>query len=99
MIVSDLVTVGLYFIFITTIQYIYVYYIIFTISIPGKTSILYKVKLNENICITPTIGFNVEKVSPVKGVTFTVWDISGQSKPRHLWKHYFQNTQGMPLPK
>ena len=90
-----IVTVYMYFIFITTIQYIYVYYIIF--SIPGKTSILYKVKLNENICITPTIGFNVEKVSPVKGVTFTVWDISGQSKPRDLWKHYFQNTQGMPL--
>lgn len=28
----------------------------------GKTTILYKVKLNENITTIPTIGFNVETV-------------------------------------
>ncbi|CAF0954341.1 unnamed protein product [Brachionus calyciflorus] len=61
----------------------------------GKTTILYKIKLNENICSIPTIGFNVETVSPVKGVTFTVWDVGGQKKIRTLWKHYFQNTQGL----
>ncbi len=37
----------------------------------GKTSILYKVKLNENINTIPTIGFNVETVTPIKGVSFT----------------------------
>ncbi|KAH9519608.1 Auxin response factor 2A [Bulinus truncatus] len=61
----------------------------------GKTTILYKVKLNENVCTIPTIGFNVETVSPVKGVTFTVWDVGGQEKIRALWRHYFVNTQGL----
>jgi len=61
----------------------------------GKTTILYKVKLNEQVCTIPTIGFNVETVSPVKGVTFTVWDVGGQEKIRTLWRHYFQNTQGL----
>jgi ADP-ribosylation factor protein 1 len=37
----------------------------------GKTTILYKIKLNEQICTIPTIGFNVETVTPIKGVTFT----------------------------
>lgn len=42
----------------------------------GKTTILYKVKLNETVSSIPTIGFNVETVTPCKGVTFTVWDVS-----------------------
>lgn len=29
----------------------------------GKTSILYKIKLGENITTIPTIGFNVETVT------------------------------------
>jgi len=52
------------------------------------------VKLNENVCTIPTIGFNVETVSPSKGVSFTVWDVGGQDKIRRLWRHYFQNTEG-----
>jgi len=61
----------------------------------GKTTILYKVKLNEQVTTIPTIGFNVETVTPVKGVTFTVWDVGGQEKIRALWRHYFQNSQGL----
>ena len=61
----------------------------------GKTTILYKLKLNETVSTIPTIGFNVETVSPCKGVTFTVWDVGGQEKIRPLWRHYFQNTQGL----
>ncbi len=61
----------------------------------GKTSILYKVKLNENILTIPTVGFNVETVSPCKGVNFTVWDVGGQYKIRQLWRYYFQNSQGL----
>lgn len=61
----------------------------------GKTTILYKLKLNETVTTIPTIGFNVETVSPCKGVTFTVWDVGGQEKIRPLWRHYFQNTQGL----
>ena len=61
----------------------------------GKTTILYKVKLNEQISTIPTIGFNVETVTPVKGVTFTVWDVGGQQKIRQLWGHYFQDSKGL----
>jgi len=61
----------------------------------GKTTILYKVKLNENVCTIPTIGFNVETLSPVKGVTFTVWDVGGQQKIRQLWNHYYANAEGL----
>lgn len=61
----------------------------------GKTTILYKLKLNETVSSIPTIGFNVETVSPVKNVSFTVWDVGGQDKIRPLWKHYFNNTEGL----
>lgn len=61
----------------------------------GKTTILYKVKLDENICSIPTIGFNVETVTPCKGLTFTVWDVGGQKKIRQLWNYYYQNTDGL----
>ncbi len=42
----------------------------------------------------PTIGFNVETVQ-YKKIEFTVWDVGGQDKIRPLWRHYFQNTQGL----
>ena len=61
----------------------------------GKTTILYKLKLNETVTTIPTIGFNVETVSPTKNLTFTVWDVGGQDKIRPLWKHYFQGTEGL----
>ncbi|XP_019181830.1 PREDICTED: ADP-ribosylation factor 2-like [Ipomoea nil] len=44
----------------------------------GKTTILYKIKLDKNM-------------------SFTVWDVGGQDKIRPLWRHYFQNTQGLIL--
>ena len=55
---------------------------------------LYKLKMNEHIHTIPTIGFNLETVSPVKGVSFTVWDVGGQDKIRPLWRHYYQNVEG-----
>jgi len=60
----------------------------------GKTTILYKLKLGEIVTTIPTIGFNVETVE-YKNICFTVWDVGGQSKIRPLWRHYFQNTQGL----
>ncbi|CAI0434659.1 unnamed protein product [Linum tenue] len=45
----------------------------------GKTTILYKLKLGEIVTTIPTI----------------VWDVGGQDKIRPLWRHYFQNTQGL----
>ncbi|KFM02957.1 ADP-ribosylation factor 5, partial [Aptenodytes forsteri] len=42
----------------------------------------------------PPTGFNVETVE-YKNICFTVWDVGGQDKIRPLWRHYFQNTQGL----
>uniref|UniRef100_A0AAQ4S3L4 ADP-ribosylation factor 3a n=1 Tax=Gasterosteus aculeatus aculeatus TaxID=481459 RepID=A0AAQ4S3L4_GASAC len=42
----------------------------------------------------PLTGFNVETVE-YKNISFTVWDVGGQDKIRPLWRHYFQNTQGL----
>uniref|UniRef100_A0A2N9FIG3 ADP-ribosylation factor n=2 Tax=Fagus sylvatica TaxID=28930 RepID=A0A2N9FIG3_FAGSY len=39
-------------------------------------------------------SFNVEKVQ-YKNVIFTVWDVGGQEKLRPLWRHYFNNTDGL----
>lgn len=60
----------------------------------GKTTILYKLKLGEIVTTIPTIGFNVETVE-YKNISFTVWDVGGQTKIRKLWRHYFSNTDGL----
>ena len=60
----------------------------------GKTTILYKLKLGEVVTTIPTIGFNVEAVT-YKNVTFTVWDVGGQDKIRPLWRHYYEDAQGV----
>lgn len=54
-------------------------------------SVDFSVKLSR--CSLST-GFNVEKVQ-YKNVMFTVWDVGGQEKLRPLWRHYFNNTDGL----
>lgn len=61
----------------------------------GKTTVLYKLKLNETVVTIPTVGFNVETVQPTKNVSFTVWDVGGQKILRDLWKHYYQGCDGL----
>lgn len=60
----------------------------------GKTTILYKLKLNQGVTTIPTVGFNVETVV-YKNVKFNVWDVGGQDKIRPLWRHYYTGTQGL----
>ena len=60
----------------------------------GKTTILYKIKLNETVNTIPTIGFNVEQLN-YKNLTFNCWDIGGQLKLRNLWQHYYDNNNGL----
>lgn len=38
----------------------------------------------------------MEKVQ-YKNVMFTVWDVGGQEKLRPLWRHYFNNTDGLVI--
>jgi len=60
----------------------------------GKTTLLYKMKLDECVTTIPTIGFNVERVD-YKNICFTVWDVGGQDKIRPLWRHYYQGTNAL----
>merc|ERR1719387_1233643 len=61
----------------------------------GKTTLVYKLKLNETVTTLPTVGFNVEGIETANNVRMTVWDVGGQDKIRPLWRYYFQNTQGL----
>ena len=54
----------------------------------GKTTILYKLKINQTVSSVPTIGFNVEELK-YKNLNFTVWDIGGQTRLKALWHHYY----------
>lgn len=47
----------------------------------GKTTILYKLKLNEIVTTIPTVGFNVEEVN-FHNLSMTVWDVGGQKAVR-----------------
>ena len=60
----------------------------------GKTSLLYKLRLDKDITTVPTIGFNVERIKN-KNLTITVWDMGGQDKLRSLWRHYLLGADGL----
>nr|QXF29036.1 Arf1e [Gefionella okellyi] len=60
----------------------------------GKTTILYSMKLGDVVTTVPTLGFNVESVQH-RNVTFNVWDMGGQEKLRHLWRHYYDGVKGI----
>ncbi|KAK1592083.1 hypothetical protein Q3G72_019212 [Acer saccharum] len=73
------------------------YFNFFSIKIKQRWGCLspsFSLKLGEIVTTIPTIGFNVETVE-YKNISFTVWDVGGQDKIRPLWRHYFQNTQGL----
>ena len=63
----------------------------------GKTTILYKLKLNKTITnVPPTLGFNVETLKPANNLIFTVWDLGTQERLKLLWpKHYFRGCDGL----
>ncbi|XP_029936803.1 ADP-ribosylation factor-like protein 6 isoform X2 [Myripristis murdjan] len=44
--------------------------------------------------IVPTIGFNIEKFKS-SSLSFTVFDMSGQSRYRNLWEHYYKESQAI----
>ncbi|XP_018421668.1 PREDICTED: ADP-ribosylation factor-like [Nanorana parkeri] len=61
----------------------------------GKTTTLYQLKLKEKVATISTVGFNVETLAPINGVSFTVWDVSLNTQTWPFYKHYFANTQGL----
>lgn len=60
----------------------------------GKTTILYKLKLNKGLRTVPTVGFNVEAVT-YKNIKFDVWDVGGQERIRPMWRHYFSGAHAL----
>jgi len=54
----------------------------------GKTTILYKLKIQRDVTTIPTVGFNVESFT-FKNIKFNMWDVGGQDKIRPLWRHYY----------
>ncbi|GCB22581.1 ADP-ribosylation factor [Aspergillus awamori] len=63
-----------------------------TIGQSSSSSSLSSVQTQQNLASISC--FNVETVE-YKNIQFTVWDVGGQDKIRPLWRHYFQNTQGI----
>lgn len=67
----------------------------------GKTSLLYRLKLQEFVETIPTKGFNMERIkmsmgnSKTNATAFQVWDVGGQEKLRPLWKSYTRRTDGL----
>ena len=60
----------------------------------GKTTILYRIKLNLTLETIPTMGFVYEKIEHKKFV-LNVWDVAGQDTLRPLWKQYFDGTNAI----
>ena len=62
----------------------------------GKTTILYRMKLKEDINkTTPTAAFNVETIRPIKNLKFLVWDTAGHAPVRPLWRAYIRKSDAM----
>lgn len=57
------------------------------LTLLGKTTILYRLKLGEVVTTIPTLGFNVETVK-YNNISFTVWGKSLQ--PNLALAHFFQ---------
>ena len=60
----------------------------------GKTTILYKLALDEVIVTEPTIGSNVEEVQH-QNLRLQVWDLGGQENLRAAWDAYYANTHAV----
>ncbi|KAL0211777.1 hypothetical protein RCL1_005403 [Eukaryota sp. TZLM3-RCL] len=60
----------------------------------GKTTVLYRLKVNETYDTLPTIGFNVENLR-FRNLNFTLFDVGGQDKIRPLWRHYYDRTEAI----
>ena len=62
----------------------------------GKTTILHQLEKEEKekVKILPTIGFYVESLD-YKDWNFITIDLGGADKMRLLFRHYYQNTEGI----
>ena len=62
----------------------------------GKTTILYKLCLDDLVQTSPTVGSNVEELTH-KNVKLQAWDLGGQDKLRAIWKTYYVGAHAVVL--
>jgi len=62
----------------------------------GKTTIISHLKPKKAVVqdIVPTVGFTVEEFEK-NGLSFTIFDMSGQGRYRNLWEHYYKDVGGI----
>jgi len=62
----------------------------------GKSTIInwLKPKKATSSEVVPTVGFSVEEFTK-NGLSFTVFDMSGQGRYRNLWEHYYKEVGGI----
>ncbi|XP_053312284.1 ADP-ribosylation factor-like protein 11 [Spea bombifrons] len=65
------------------------------LDLSGKSTILYKLKMNRTMETFPTVGFNVESLEMAKNMSVTIWDVGGQDKLRSNWKEYLEDTDAL----
>ncbi|XP_008052141.1 ADP-ribosylation factor-like protein 14 [Carlito syrichta] len=65
------------------------------LDLAGKSTLLYRLKLAEDIATIPTVGFNVEMIELERDLPLMVWDVGGQEKMRAVWGCYCENTDGL----
>ena len=69
----------------------------FGLDSSGKTSLMYRLKMDEMVPTIPTLGFNVETIER-GGRELVVWDVgykSPGSPQRRLWRHYYAGTDAI----
>mmetsp|Transcript_22031 Transcript_22031/g.61950 ORF Transcript_22031/g.61950 Transcript_22031/m.61950 type:complete len:187 (+) Transcript_22031:71-631(+) len=60
----------------------------------GKTTIMYKLVVDETFTTTPTLGSQVEQLT-YKNTNFLMWDMGGQESCRSSWEVYYPNTKAV----
>ncbi|KAM3923017.1 uncharacterized protein RB166_012105 [Leptodactylus fuscus] len=60
----------------------------------GKTTILYRLKLNETIKPVPTPCYIVETLDISEDISLTIWDVSFGAKGGPLKRHFLEVCQG-----
>lgn len=60
----------------------------------GKTTILYRLKLNKVVQTIPTIGHNAESLDIVDDMPLLVWDVGLGAKGWPLLRHYLSGCNG-----
>lgn len=68
--------------------------VIFGLDGAGKTSILFRLKFDDQAKPKPTIGVNISHMS-IKGVPLTIWDVGGSKMIRQLWRHHYADLEGL----